>query len=64
MTVPTLANSGYTLAVTCPRCGGVLRHVVSSHRATGTDSLGVAHCEPCGLSWHLAVHLRAMAAAR
>jgi transcription elongation factor Elf1 len=62
-TGPTMENSGYTLVVTCPRCAGVLRPCTRFLPPGETRGRGaVAHCEPCGRSWHIAVHLRAMEA--
>lgn len=52
---------GYLVPLRCPRCGGMLAHVVASKvRGVGSDCSAVAGCEDCRREFAVFVQLREM----
>ncbi len=48
----------YTLPLTCPRCGGVTRHVASGRPIAYTEVGAICQCATCRQRWHVLVTLR------
>ncbi len=44
--------TGYTFAVTCPKCGGELTHVNGAHPGPNLAH-AVVYCPACAMSYHL-----------
>lgn len=44
--------TGYTFAVTCPKCGGAVDHVNGAHPGPNLAH-AVVRCPACAMSYHL-----------
>lgn len=49
--------TGYSFALSCPRCGSELQHRAGS-TAAGSEAKAMAHCRECRREWLVTVHLR------
>jgi transcription elongation factor Elf1 len=53
--------TGYTIPMTCPRCGGVTTHQ-DDGGCTAWESWATTACDDCGRSWLVSVGLTEVSA--
>jgi transcription elongation factor Elf1 len=53
----TAVHTGYEMTASCPRCGGLLRHLTGATTLLGTESTAVARCQPCRREFQIVVRL-------